>query len=316
MGINYTDAITLETVEKSFKNVPVLKGVSLSVKQGSIFALLGSNGAGKTTVIKILSTLMSPDRGRAMVSGYDVMNEPDKVREEISLTGQFAAVDEALTGRDNLCLIGALRHLSDVNGTVNQLLAQFGLKDASNRKVSTYSGGMRRRLDIAMSIMGNPSVIFLDEPTTGLDPQNRSAMWKIVKSLADNGTTIFLTTQYLEEAEKLADRIAVLNDGMIVAEGSPEELKKILPQGVIELALQNEQDSNALKDLLHDFTSKQNDEMLSLSVVTDGSIEQLTDILDRIRKSGIPISGFTQKLPTLEDAFYILIGEKQGGFVL
>lgn len=313
MNINNTIAISMEEVKKSFKNVSVLKGINISVKKGSIFALLGSNGAGKTTAIKILSTLISPDSGRAIISGYDVVDESDRVREEISLTGQFAAVDEALTGYDNLCLIGALRHLQDVNSTVDNLLEQFDLKKAAKRKVSTYSGGMRRRLDIAMSIIGNPAIIFLDEPTTGLDPQNRSAMWNIVKTLAKNGTTIFLTTQYLEEAEQLADRIAILNDGVIVAEGSPEELKQILPQGVIELTLGNQKDLNDLQNMLRDFVTKPDDGMLSLSVVTDGSIEQFTDVFTRIHKSNIKVFSFTQKLPTLEDAFYILIGEEQGG---
>lgn len=200
--------ISLEAIEKSYKDVQVLKGLNLSVNKGSIFALLGPNGAGKTTVIKILSTLMNPSAGKATICNYDVVHQSEKVREQISLTGQYAAVD-VLTGRENLCMIGALRHLTDINGNANALLKRFGLEEAANRRVSTYSGGMRRKLDLAMSIVGNPSVIFLDEPTTGLDPQSRSSMWNIVKSLAESGATIFLTTQYLEEAEQL-DRKSVV----------------------------------------------------------------------------------------------------------
>jgi ABC-2 type transport system ATP-binding protein len=303
--------ISLEAIEKSFKDVAVLKGVNLSVTKGSIFALLGSNGAGKTTVIKILSTLINPDGGKATICNYDVVHQAAKVREQISLTGQYAAVDEVLTGRENLCMIGALRHLPDVNSRADTLLKRFNLEAAANRRVSTYSGGMRRKLDIAMSIVGNPSVIFLDEPTTGLDPQSRSALWNIVKSLADSGATIFLTTQYLDEAEQLADMIAILNDGVIVAKGTPNDLKKNLPQGIIEFSFQNDKDLYNAQMLLNDFSTKCNNEMLSLSVVADGSIEQLTEIFNRINKDGINISCFTQKLPTLEDVFFGLIDEKQ-----
>jgi len=304
-------AILMESVEKSFKGLQVLRGVNLSVKKGSIFALLGSNGAGKTTTINILSTLMRPDKGRAEICGYNVVSQPEKVREQISLTGQYAAVDEVLTGRDNLRLIGELRHLRDTAVLSDALLGQFGLEHAANRRVSTYSGGMRRRLDIAMGIMGDPALIFLDEPTTGLDPQSRSAMWEIIKDLAKSGKTVFLTTQYLEEAEQLADRIAIINDGIIVAEGTPEELKSTLPQGVIDLSLKNEQELTAVTSLLQDYSVKCDITMLSLTVVTDGSVDQLADIFSRIRQNGINISSFTQKLPTLEDVFYVLIGEKQ-----
>lgn len=309
--INNTLAISLEGVEKSFKNVKVLKGVNLSVKKGSIYALLGSNGAGKTTIIKILSTLTYLDSGKAEICGYNLMRQPDKVREQISLTGQYTAVDEVLTGRDNLRLIGALRHLPDVNAKTEELLKRFRLEDAAGRQVSTYSGGMRRRLDIAMSIMGEPSIIFLDEPTTGLDPQSRSGMWNIIKELAGSGATILLTTQYLEEAEHLADRIAILDDGVIVAEGTPQELKQKLPQGVIEFAFQSANDVFAVSELLSDFQTTPNNELLTLTVITDGSMEQLTDIFTRVKQRGVKISSFTQKLPTLEDVFYVFIGEKQ-----
>jgi ABC-2 type transport system ATP-binding protein len=216
----------VSNLKKSFKKHHVLKDVSFNIKKGSIFALLGSNGAGKTTAVRILSTLSKPDDGNANICGYDVVREADNVRECISLTGQYAAVDEALTGRENMQLIGQLNRLTNVNRRAGELLAAFRLEDDAKRQVSTYSGGMRRRLDIAMSLMGNPQVIFLDEPTTGLDPQNRIAMWEMVKELAKEGTTVFLTTQYLEEADYLADNIAILHEGIIIAEGSPDELKK------------------------------------------------------------------------------------------
>jgi len=218
--------ITAENLTKSFKQVQVLKGVSFSVKKGDVFALLGSNGAGKTTTIRILSTLLRPDGGKATVCDYDIAKQGDGVRSSISLTGQYAAVDEMLTGRENLHIIGALRHLKDRGPRAEQLLQNFRLEDAANRRVATYSGGMRRRLDIAMSLMGNPAVVFLDEPTTGLDPQNRLAMWEIVKGMAKAGTTVFLTTQYLEEAEYLADHVAILHQGVIVEEGTVQGLKE------------------------------------------------------------------------------------------
>ena len=218
--------IEVSRLEKSYKSNHVLKDVSFTIGKGSIFALLGSNGAGKTTVVKILSTLLKPDGGRAVINGFDVAANGDDVRKCISLTGQFTAVDEVLTGRENLTLIGQLKRLPNLKNTVNEWLSFSGLGDASNRKVSTYSGGMRRRLDITMSLMGSPDVLFLDEPTTGLDPQNRIAMWDLVKELAMKGTTVFLTTQYLEEAEYLADNIAILHDGRIIAEGTPTYLKE------------------------------------------------------------------------------------------
>lgn len=311
---NSNIVISLDSIVKSFKDVQVLKCVNLSVTKGSVFALLGSNGAGKTTIIKILSTLINPDGGKAEICNYDLVHQSDKVREQISLTGQYAAVDEVLTGRENLRMIGALRHLPDVNNKADALLKRFELEDAANRRVSTYSGGMRRKLDIAMSILGDPSVIFLDEPTTGLDPQSRFAMWNIIKSLARSGTTIFLTTQYLDEAEQLADMIAILNDGVIIANGTPKELKNNLPQGIIEYFFQSDKDLTNAQGLLNDFSTKCDNEMLSLSVVTDGSIEQLAEIFSRINKGGISISSFTQKSPTLEDVFFAFIDEKQEVF--
>ncbi len=227
-------AIEIVGLTKSYGDNAVLKGVDLSVPSGTIFALLGSNGAGKTTAVKILSTLLKADGGTAAVNGYDVATQPAKVRESISLTGQFAAVDEILTGRENLVLVAQLRRLKDPGKIADDLLARFSLTDADGRRAATYSGGMRRRLDIAMSLIGNPPVLFLDEPTTGLDPQSRIEVWKTVQELAGQGTTVLLTTQYLDEAEHLADRIAVLHEGRIIANGLLAELRQLLPPTEVE----------------------------------------------------------------------------------
>ena len=227
-------AIQVIGLQKSYTKLHVLKGVDFEVEKGSIFALLGSNGAGKTTIVKILTTLLKQDRGTAAVNGFDVAAKPDAVRGSISLTGQFAAVDEILTGRENLIMIARLRHLKNPRQVADDLLNRFGLIEAADRRVSTYSGGMRRRLDIAMSLVGKPQVIFLDEPTTGLDPEARLEVWKTVKELAQNGTTVFLTTQYLDEAEQLADRIAILHEGKIIANGTLADLKKLFPPAKVE----------------------------------------------------------------------------------
>lgn len=227
-------AIEVKGLRKSFKDTAVLKDVEFKVMPGEIFALLGSNGAGKTTIVKILSTLLKPDGGTATVNGFDVSAKPENVRQAISLTGQFAAVDEILTGRENLILIAKLRHLQDPRQVADIMLKRFGLTDAADRKAAAYSGGMRRRLDIALSLVGQPPIIFLDEPTTGLDPEARIEVWKTVKELSDSGTTIFLTTQYLEEAEQLADQIAILHGGRIIANGTLAELKKLFPAVKVE----------------------------------------------------------------------------------
>jgi len=229
-----TISIQVADLQKSYKNLNVLKGVNFTVEQGSIFALLGSNGAGKTTLIKILTTLLKQDGGTAIVNGFDVASKPYHVRQSLSLTGQFAAVDEILTGQENLIMIARLRHLKQPRQVAEDLLARFGLTDAANRRVSTYSGGMRRRLDLAMSLVGTPPIIFLDEPTTGLDPEARLEVWKVVKELADGGRTVFLTTQYLEEAEQLADHIAILHEGKIIASGTLMDLKKLFPPAQVE----------------------------------------------------------------------------------
>ncbi|UIJ34511.1 ABC transporter ATP-binding protein [Allobranchiibius sp. GilTou73] len=227
-------AIEIAGLTKSYNDHDVLRGVDLSVPAGTVFALLGSNGAGKTTTVRILSTLLKADEGSATVNGYDVRAEAADVRRSISLTGQFAAVDEILTGRENLVLIARLRRMKDPRAVADDLLERFGLTDAATRRVSTYSGGMRRRLDIAMSLIGDPQVLFLDEPTTGLDPQARLDVWAIVRDLADRGTTVLLTTQYLDEAEHLADRIAILHEGRIIANGTLAQLKTLLPPAQVE----------------------------------------------------------------------------------
>jgi ABC-2 type transport system ATP-binding protein len=227
-------AIRVQGMAKSYKDLHVLRGVSFDVAPGSIFALLGSNGAGKTTMVRILSTLLRPDAGTATVNGSDVTTDALRVRESISLTGQFAAVDEILSGRENLVLVARLRHLKAPGQVADDLLARFNLADAASRRVSTYSGGMRRRLDIAMSLIGQPKVVFLDEPTTGLDPEGRLEVWQVVQELAKQGTTVLLTTQYLDEAEQLADRIAILHEGRIIANGTLAELKQLLPPAKVE----------------------------------------------------------------------------------
>jgi ABC-2 type transport system ATP-binding protein len=227
-------AIEVRGLVKSYKQVHVLRGVDFAIERGTIFALLGANGSGKTTIVRILATLLRPDAGAVTVNGFDVTKQSADVRESISLTGQFAAVDEMLTGRENLVLVARLRHLASAGEIADGLLARFDLVDAGHRRVSTYSGGMRRRLDIAMSLIGSPPVIVLDEPTTGLDPQSRIEVWQAVRQLAEQGTTVLLTTQYLDEAEHLADRIAILHEGRIIVNGTLDELKQLLPPATVE----------------------------------------------------------------------------------
>ncbi len=303
------NAIEIRGLEKSFKTVQVLRGIDLTVKQGSVFALLGSNGAGKTTTIRILSTLLKADKGEARVCGFDVARQPERVREAISLTGQNAAVDNVLTGRENLRMIGRLRHLNDAKQQADALLERFDLTDAADRKVAAYSGGMRRRLDLAMGLLGSPSLMFLDEPTTGLDPQSRIAMWDIIKGLGARGTTVFLTTQYLEEAEQLADHIAILDKGEIVAQGSAEELKKILPHSHIELTFYSLDEVRKAKKLLHGFETAADDRSLSLSVTTDGSVKDITKVLSLL-ENAVTVTEFALRQPTLEDVFLSIVTQK------
>jgi ABC-2 type transport system ATP-binding protein len=304
-------AIVVDNLRKSFKKVDVLKGVSFQVDKGSIFALLGANGAGKTTTINILTTLLNADSGATVVNGFDVAKNADDVRKSISLTGQFAAVDDILTGRENLMLIGELRHVKNPAATAKELLKQFDLEDAADRRVGTFSGGMRRRLDIAMSLIGSPSVIFFDEPTTGLDPQSRNAMWETIRALAKNGTTVFLTTQYLEEADQLADKIAILKQGTIVAQGTASELKAVLPHGQIELQFHSQTQLEAAVKLLKKYELTRSDESSSLTVMTDGSVAQLSALLGQLEAAKIEIAEFAQKAPTLDDVFLKIINEKE-----
>jgi ABC-2 type transport system ATP-binding protein len=301
-------AIEAKSLRKSYKNVPVLNDVSFSVEKGAVFALLGSNGAGKTTTINILTTLIKADGGTATVAGYDIAARPAKVRNEISLTGQFAAVDDRLTGRENLLLIGDLRHVADSATTAADLLRRFGLEDAADRGVSTYSGGMRRRLDIAMSLIGSPSVIFLDEPTTGFDPEARNEMWRTIRELAKGGTTVFLTTQYLDEADELADDIAVLHDGRIVASGSASELKRLVPGGLIELTFHDEETRAAAAELLGKTQVHVGGEGTTLTITTDGSVAQVAGVFVALRDARIEPSEFSQKVATLDDVFLKITG--------
>jgi ABC-2 type transport system ATP-binding protein len=308
----HSTAITVSNLEKSYKKVKVLKDVSLTVETGTIFALLGANGAGKTTMINILTTLLKADDGKATVNDFDVAVQPDEVRKSISLTGQFAAVDDVLTARENLVLISDLRHVKDPAHTAEMLLKKFDLLEAADRRTVTFSGGMRRRLDIAMSLIGNPSVIFFDEPTTGLDPQSRNAMWETIRLLAKGGTTVFLTTQYLEEADLLADKIAILNQGKIVAEGTADELKKLLPHGQVELRFHDQAQLGATVKLLKNHEIVRNDDAFSLIVTTDGSVAQLTRLLNQLEAAKVEIAEFAQKAPTLDDVFLKIINDNKG----
>ncbi|MBC2161838.1 ATP-binding cassette domain-containing protein [Listeria booriae] len=305
--------ISVNNLEKSYKNVDVLKKINFTVKKGSIFALLGSNGAGKTTTIRILTTLIKPDRGDAQVCGADVVKQGNKVREAISLTGQSAAVDDILTGRENLRLIAKLRHLANAKEAADELLERFNLTDAADRALATYSGGMRRRLDLAMSLVGTPSVIFLDEPTTGLDPQSRMAMWKIIRELADGGTTVFLTTQYLEEAEQLADQIAILNEGTIVADGTVAELKQLLPNGHLELRFAELDEAKQAEVALAAYAPVLDEAAQIVTVTMDGTVKQMMAILGELEGANIPVLEFSQKSPTLEDVFLKIVEHGKEG---
>ena len=299
-------AISVDGLTKSYKDNAVLIGVDFDVASGTIFALLGSNGAGKTTIINILTTLIRADAGRVSVGGVDVGVAPDKVRGRISLTGQFAAVDDILSARENLELIADLRHVSDSRQTAIDLLADFELTDAADRRVATYSGGMRRRLDIAMSLIGTPEIIFLDEPTNGLDPQARLQMWATIRTLAHNGTTVFLTTQYLEEADQLADAIAVLHQGRIIATGTAEELKRLVPSGHVTFTFSDDaQLEAAIAAVASDFDIIERG-LQTLTVATGGSATRTADLFIRLRDAQLEPTDFAQQAPTLDDAFLAL----------
>ena len=304
-------AIAVDSLRKSYKNVSVLKNVSFNVPKGTVFALLGSNGAGKTTTINILTTLIRADGGTAKVAGHDVAARPDKVRHDISLTGQFAAVDDRLTGRENLALIGDLRHVADPAATAGRLLRRFGLEDAADRVVATFSGGMRRRLDIAMSLIGDPAVIFLDEPTTGFDPEARNEMWRTIRELAAGGTTVFLTTQYLDEADELADTIAVLHQGMIVACGTAGELKKLVPGGMVELTFHDQETRDAAAGALGGRYSHTAGAGATLTITTDGAVADMAGIFIGLRDAHIEPTEFSQKAASLDDVFLKITGGTQ-----
>ncbi|MFH5208963.1 ATP-binding cassette domain-containing protein [Antrihabitans sp. NCIMB 15449] len=302
-------AIAATGLRKSFGDTTVLDGIDLNVAAGSIFSLLGPNGAGKTTTVQILSTLIAADAGECRVAGYDLAHDADAVRTAIGVTGQNSAVDEVLTGTENLILLGDLAHLGkrECRRRATELIARFGLVDAADRRVSTYSGGMRRRLDLAMSLIGNPRIIFLDEPTTGLDPRSRRNMWHIIREMADAGVTIFLTTQYLEEADQLADRIAVLDGGRIVAEGTSAELKRLVPGGHIELRFA---DTDGLDAATHTLgVGKRDDDALSLQVPSDGSVGALKSLLARFDDESIAIEDLSIHSPDLDDVFFALTGD-------
>ena len=307
------DAIVVTGLRKSFGATPVLDGIDLNVERGTVFALLGANGSGKTTTINILTTLIHADGGTASVAGFDVVKQPSKVREQISVTGQFAAVDDLFTARENLVLMGELRHVADPRQTAADLLDRFDLNEAADRRLLTFSGGMRRRLDIAMSLVGDAPVIFFDEPSTGLDPMGRSDMWRTIRQLVDNGTTVFLTTQYLEEADHLADAIAILHRGKIVARGTPDELKAMVPAGFVELEFSEEEQLLAAQRALgaqHEVSRADS----KLLVATTGSVAEMADIFIRLKHSGIEPTGFSRQLPTLDDVFFkILDDEKEDG---
>jgi len=301
-------AIEVTDLRKSYGDKVVLDGVDLSVAPGTVFALLGPNGAGKTTIVHILSTLLRPDAGVGLVDGHDVVRDGERVRAAIGLTGQFAAVDTVLTGEENLMLMAKLRHLpkAERGPRVAQLLEQFDLVEAAKKPLATYSGGMKRRLDLAMTLIGKPSIIFLDEPTTGLDPRSRHTMWDIVRRLVAEGVTIFLTTQYLDEADELADRIAVLDGGRIVATGTPAELKGRIGGGHVRLEFADAATLEGAATLLTD--AVRDEEQLALDVPSDGSMASLRTLFDRLDTAGVEVQNLTIHTPDLDDVFFAFTG--------
>ncbi|RSM82529.1 daunorubicin resistance protein DrrA family ABC transporter ATP-binding protein [Kibdelosporangium aridum] len=303
-----SSAITASGLKKAYKDKVVLDGIDLDVRAGTIFSLLGPNGAGKTTTVNVLTTLLSMDGGTARVAGYDVATETKKVRSSIGVTGQFASVDELLSGRENLQLMVDLQHFKGTEGknVIEHLLRRFDLAEAADKRASTYSGGMRRKLDLAMTLVGRPQIIFLDEPTTGLDPRSRRTMWNIVRELVADGMTIFLTTQYLEEADQLADRIAVLDQGKVVAEGTPEQLKRKIPGGHVQLRFADAAQLQAAVRVLPG--SAPDEESLILRVPSDGGVKSMRGLLDRLDEYAIDVEEFTVRMPDLDDVFLALTG--------
>jgi ABC-2 type transport system ATP-binding protein len=301
-------AIEATGLRKSFGDKLVLDGIDLDVPEGTVFALLGPNGAGKTTTVHILSTLIGADGGEVRVAGHDVARDPDSVRAAIGVTGQLTAVDNLLTGEENLLLMADLRHLSRREGRrrAAELLERFDLAEVARKPAATYSGGMRRRLDLAMGLVGDPRILFLDEPTTGLDPRSRRTMWQIIRDLVAGGVTILLTTQYLEEADELADRIALLDNGRLVAEGTPDQLKRRIPGGHIRLQLASADGLAAAADMLGE--AVRDDEALTLDIKSDGSVKSLRALLDRLDGASIEVSELSIHTPDLDDVFLTLTG--------
>ncbi|WP_413230143.1 ATP-binding cassette domain-containing protein [Kitasatospora herbaricolor] len=301
-------AVSAVGLRKSYGDKTVLDGIDLRIPAGSVFALLGPNGAGKTTAVKILSTLITADGGQAQVAGHDLATAPQAVRAAIGVTGQFSAVDGLITGEENMLLMADLHHLTKAEGrrVAADLLERFDLTDAAKKPASTYSGGMKRRLDIAMTLVGDPRIIFLDEPTTGLDPRSRHTMWQIIRNLVAGGVTVFLTTQYLEEADELADRIAVLNDGRIAAEGTADELKRLIPGGHVRLRFTDPAGYRAAALALGEVT--RDDESLTLQIPSDGSQRDLRAVLDRLDSAGVEADELTVHTPDLDDVFFALTG--------
>ncbi len=301
-------AIEARNLSKSYGDNAVLGGIDIAVPEGTIFSLLGPNGAGKTTTVNILTTLIPANGGESFVRGHSVADDADEVRKAIGVTGQFAAVDTLMTGRENLQLMGRLHHLGkrETKRRTEEMLERFDLVEAAKRVPSTYSGGMKRRLDIAMCLMGDPKVIFLDEPTTGLDPGGRRTVWSSIRELVQGGTTIFLTTQYLEEADELADRIAVLDGGKLVAEGTPEELKRLVPGGHIKLRLQRADQVERTVRVLN--ASGSDGDKLQVLVPSDGSVQSLRKVLDTLDREGVDVDELTVHTPDLDDVFLSLTG--------
>ncbi len=304
------NAIVVENLQKSFKNLEVLKGINFSVKRGTILALLGPNGAGKTTTVRILSTLLNATGGRASVAGHDVKTEAHHVRASIGLTGQFAAVDEYLTGEENLHMIGRLYRLSKevTESRAKKLLEQFDLVEASTRPVRNYSGGMKRRIDLAMSLIATPQIIFLDEPTTGLDPRSRLAMWAIIKKLADEGTTILLTTQHMDEADQLADKIIVIDGGKVIAEGTSDELKTKVGSDRLELTIGKKSDFEAARKVIGGEALHIDSESRTVSITTKDGVSDLKQVLQRMEDAGLEVENVSLHRPTLDDVFLTLTG--------